>query len=132
MSRRKKILPAGISLHANDSLLMMDSNSHFVHFSSSHSDLCSRDCSEWIRSCLHSSEMLTVIVVVPIMIPRNVRCVVGPSIFEGFTGALRLLHTASIVERLLAHSCTCCEKIIEVVQEMADSIILLQNPVQCI
>ena len=104
MSLRKKILPAGITLHANDSLLMMDRNSRFVYFSSSHSDLCSRDCSKWIRSCLRSSEMLIIIVVVSIMIHENVRCVVGPSIFEGFTGALRLLHTVSIVERLLAHS----------------------------
>ena len=104
MSLRKKILPAGISLHTNDNLPMTDSNSHFVHFPFLLSDLHNRDCSEWIISCFCSSEMLTVIVVVLIVIPRNVRCVVGPSIFKGFTGALRLLHTANMLERLSAHS----------------------------
>jgi len=33
-----------------------------------------------------------------------VRHVVGPSILEGFTGALRVSHTASILDKLLAHS----------------------------
>jgi len=45
--------------------------------------------------------MLTVIAVVLIVIPRNLRCVVSPSIF---TGTLRLSHAANMVERLLAHS----------------------------
>ena len=38
------------------------------------------------RSCLWSSVMLAVIVDVSISIPRKVRRVVGPSIFDGFTG----------------------------------------------
>ena len=57
-----------------------------------------------MRSCFRSSEMLTVIEVVLIVMPRNVRHVVGPSILEGFTGALRVSHTASILDKLLAHS----------------------------
>ena len=48
--------------------------------------------------------MLAVIVHVSISIPKKVRRVVGPSIFDGFTGALILWHNESTVERLLEHS----------------------------
>ena len=57
-----------------------------------------------MRSCFRSLEMLTVIEVVLIVMPRNVRHVVWPSILKGSTGALRVSHTASILDKVLVHS----------------------------
>ena len=56
------------------------------------------------RSYLCSSVILAVIVNVSISIPRKVRRVVGPSIFDGFTDAFILRHNESIAERLFEHS----------------------------
>jgi len=88
-----------ITLHVNDSLPIKESNWHSVHL------WCwSIDCNDEIRYCLHSSGMLAVMVEVLFIVPRNVRWVVGPSIFEDFTGACILWHNESIVYWLLAHS----------------------------
>ena len=79
------IQPAGITLHANDNLPIRENNQRLVHL-----EYWRSDCNDEIRSCLRSSEMLAVISEVLISIPRNVRQVVGPSIFEGFTSAFIL------------------------------------------
>ena len=78
--------------------------SHLVQFLYLLNDFCDRHCREFISVLFCSFKMLMVIAVVSIIIPRNVRRVVGPSILEGLTGALSLLQTASMVTRLLAHS----------------------------
>ena len=51
------------------------------------------DCIDKMRSTFHSSEILTVMFSVSIIIiPRNVSQVDGPSMLEVLTGALILLH----------------------------------------
>ena len=72
MSLHGKISPAGITLHANDSLPIRESDCHLVHL-----ECCNNDCNDDMRSCLHSSVMLAVIV----------RQKVGPLIFDDLTGA---------------------------------------------
>ena len=69
-----------------------------------HLEHCNKDRNDDMRSCLRSSVMFTVIVDASISIPRKVRRVVGPSIFDAFTGEFILQHNESITERLLEHS----------------------------
>ena len=83
MSLRKKILPAGNTLHAKESFPIVDSNCRFVHlrrgyrlFGSSSTD------------CFRSTVMLASIVTVSKCMPRNVIDVDGPSIFDVLTGVL--------------------------------------------
>jgi len=104
ISLHKKVLPAGMTLHANDSLPTVDRTSHFVHFLCLLRDFCSRACRELSKSCLCWLEIITVIATISITIPRNVRRAVGPSTFKGLTGAFSLLQTASMAEGLSAHS----------------------------
>ena len=78
-----KLLSAGTTLQANDSLPISDENCCLVHLR--HSVI---DCSADNNSCFRSLEMLTVIVIVFITIPRNVMLVDGPSTLVSLTGAL--------------------------------------------
>ena len=99
MSLRRKILPAGITLHAKDNLPIRESSWRLVHL-----ECCNNDCNDDMRSRLRSSVMLAVMVDVSISIPRKVRRVVGPSTFDGLTGAFILWHNESMAERLFEHS----------------------------
>ena len=79
----RKILPAGTTLQANDSLPISDKSCCLIHLRRS-----IIDCSADNNSCFHSLEMLAVIVIVFITIPRNVMLVDGPSTLVSLTGAL--------------------------------------------
>jgi len=69
IKRRKKILPAGTTLQANDSLPINDNSWHFVRlrFLDSVKDQISA-----IIADFRSSEILAVIDIVSITIPKNV------------------------------------------------------------
>ena len=100
MSLHRKILSAGITLHAKDNLPIRESNWHLMHL-----EWCNNDCIDNMRSHLRLSVMLAVIVDVSISIPRKVRRVVGPSIF----GAFILWHKKSmeyVLEVYLTYECT--------------------------
>ena len=83
MSLRRKILPAGNTLHEKESFPIRDSNCRFMHLHQGY-----RLCSSWSRESFLSAVMLASIVTVSRCMPRNVSDVDGPSIFDVFTGAL--------------------------------------------
>ena len=74
--------PAGTTLQANDSLPMRESNSRLTHFLR-----CINDYTSRIKD-LRSSEMLAVMVLVSITIPKNVIWVLGGITFSALMGAL--------------------------------------------
>ena len=98
-SLRRKILPAGTTLHAKDNLPIRESSWRLVHL-----ECCNNDCNDDMRSCSRSSVMLAVMVDVSISIPRKVRQVVGPSTFDGLIGAFILWHNESMAEKLFENS----------------------------
>ena len=96
MSLRRKILPAGTTLHAKDNLPIRESSWRLVHL-----ECCNNDCND---DMTRSSVMLAVMVDVSISIPRKVRQVVGSSTFDGLIGAFILWHNESMAEKLFENS----------------------------
>lgn len=104
---------------------MRESNWYLVHL-----ECWSSDCKDDMRSCLHSAEMLAVMVEVSISISRNVRWIVGPSIFDGFTGTFSFSNNESMAERLLEHSWEAGAPAVKNHQDkMMDRMFVLQDPV---
>ena len=84
MSRQRNMRPGLITLHENDSFLMSESNSFFVHLR-----LSLHDGSNNVRSLYLSSGSRMVRLVESMSIPRYVIVVVGPSSFSSAMGMLR-------------------------------------------
>jgi len=85
INRRKKMWPAGTTLHAKDNLLIRENSLHFVHFLKLQNELAS-------------------IVFVLSTMPRKVKHVVGPLTFSVFTGALIRLQSDYIWDKFWWHT----------------------------
>ena len=99
INQRKKMRPAGTTLHAKDNLPISDSSSRFVHFF--------KVQNEWIAinsDAFHSDEILASIMFVLSTMPRKVRHVVGLSTFSVFIGAPLQLHRDNIWDRFWWHT----------------------------
>lgn len=90
IERHKKILPAGTTLRVNDNLPMSDSSWCLVRLNFLDS---MKDCSSAKMVDLHSSEILSVIDLVFMTMPRKVISVVGVTTFSGLIGALMWWHS---------------------------------------
>ena len=79
----KNMRPSGTTLHANDNFPMRESNWRLVHWSS-----CMVVIISWDSADLRSSDILAVMAIVSITMPRNVILVVGRISFSVLMGAL--------------------------------------------
>ena len=114
--------PAGTTLQANDSLPMRESNSLFIHFLR-----CINDSTSSRIKDLRSSEMLDVMVLVSITIPKNVIWVLGGITFSAFDLMTKVQHGFQVLSTDRRLGRISCQEIVQVMKEKLNTVIMLKD-----